>query len=26
MRARGEDRFLDGPTPTLFDDKEWQWR
>ena len=26
MRARGEDRFLDAPTPTRFDHKEWEWR
>jgi len=26
MRARGEDRSLDGPTPTRFDQEEWEWR
>ena len=26
MRARGEDRLLDAPTPTLFDEQEWEWR
>jgi antitoxin MazE len=26
MRARGEDRPLDGPTPTRFDFEEWEWR
>jgi antitoxin MazE len=25
MRQRDEDRLLDGPTPTRFDDKEWEW-
>jgi antitoxin MazE len=25
-RERGEDRLLDAPTPTRFDDKEWQWK
>jgi antitoxin MazE len=25
MRQRGEDRLLDAPTPTRFDEKEWQW-
>jgi antitoxin MazE len=24
-RARGEDRLLDAPTHTRFDDKEWKW-
>jgi antitoxin MazE len=26
MRARGDDRLLDAPTASQFDDKEWQWR
>ncbi len=26
MRAKDDDRLLDAPTPTRFDDKEWQWR
>ena len=25
MRQRDEDRLLDTPTPTRFDEKEWQW-
>jgi antitoxin MazE len=25
MRQRGEDRLLDAPTPTGFDDEEWEW-
>jgi len=25
MRQRGEDRLLDPPVPTLFDEKEWKW-
>ncbi len=25
MRQRDEDRLLDPPTPTRFDDKEWEW-
>jgi len=25
MRQRNEDRLLDAPTPTCFDEKEWQW-
>ena len=25
MRQRDEDRLLDPPTPTHFDEKEWQW-
>ena len=25
MHARGEDRLLDEPTPTRFDDETWQW-
>jgi hypothetical protein len=26
MRDRGDDRLLDAPTHTRFDDKEWRWR
>jgi antitoxin MazE len=26
MRERGEDRLLDRPTRTRFDDAEWRWR
>ena len=26
MRARGEDRLLDAPSPTQFDGQEWEWR
>lgn len=26
MHARGDDRLLDAPTSSQFDDKEWQWR
>jgi antitoxin MazE len=26
MRERDEDRLLDLPTPTQFDEKEWKWR
>ena len=26
MRQRDEDKLLDAPTPTRFDEKEWQWR
>ncbi len=26
LHQRGEDSLLDGPTPTRFDDQEWQWR
>lgn len=26
MHARGDDRLLDAPTVSQFDDKEWQWR
>jgi antitoxin MazE len=26
MRQRDEDQLLNAPTPTRFDDKEWQWR
>jgi len=25
MRQRDEDRLLDAPTSTRFDEKEWQW-
>jgi len=25
-RQRGDDRLLDEPTPTRFDDKEWRWK
>ncbi len=25
MRQRNEDRLLDAPTPTHFDEEEWQW-
>ena len=25
MRARNDDRLLDEPTPTKFDDHEWRW-
>jgi antitoxin MazE len=25
LRERGEDRLLDLPTPTRFDEKEWEW-
>ena len=26
MRERGDDRLLDEPTSTQFDDQEWRWR
>lgn len=26
MRKRGEDQLLDPPTPTRFDEEEWEWR
>jgi hypothetical protein len=26
MHDRDEDRLLDPPTPTRFDEKEWKWR
>lgn len=26
MVGRGDDRLLDQPTPTRFDDAEWHWR
>jgi antitoxin MazE len=26
MSARGEDQLLDAPSPTEFDEKEWEWR
>lgn len=25
MQARGDDRLLDVPTPTRFDEEEWTW-
>lgn len=25
MRSRDEDRLLDEPTPTQFEDREWRW-
>jgi antitoxin MazE len=25
MRERDEDRLLDAPTPTRFDEREWKW-
>lgn len=25
LRERKEDGLVDGPTPTRFDDEEWQW-
>jgi antitoxin MazE len=25
LRARGQDRLLDTPTPTRFDEEEWEW-
>jgi antitoxin MazE len=25
MHQRDEDRLLDAPTPTRFDEKEWEW-
>ncbi len=25
MRQRNEDRLLDSPVPTVFDEKEWEW-
>jgi antitoxin MazE len=25
MRARGDDRLLDVPRPTVFDETEWEW-
>jgi len=25
MHQRDEDRLIDAPTPTRFDEKEWQW-
>jgi len=25
MRERGDDRLLDPPTPTRFDENEWEW-
>ena len=26
MRERGDDRLLDAPTATRFDEEEWKWR
>jgi antitoxin MazE len=26
MHERDEDHLLDSPTPTRFDEKEWEWR
>lgn len=26
MRERDDDRLLDDPTPTRFDEEEWRWR
>jgi antitoxin MazE len=26
MRAVGDDKLLDTPTATVFDDAEWEWR
>ena len=26
VHERGEDRLLDEPTPTRFDETEWEWR
>ncbi len=26
MAERGDDRLLDEPAPTSFEDQEWQWR
>ena len=26
MHDRDEDRLIDSPTPTRFDEKEWEWR
>jgi len=26
MHTRGDDRLLDAPTSSRFDDTEWQWR
>jgi len=26
MRERGEDRLLDAPSRTRFDEEEWEWR
>ena len=25
MHRRGDDRLLDPPTPTVFDETEWEW-
>jgi len=26
LRERGDDRLIDAPTSTRFDEKEWEWR
>jgi len=26
LRERDQDRLLDEPMPTVFDDKDWKWR
>lgn len=26
MHTRGDDQLLDAPTPTRFQEKDWQWR
>ena len=26
MRAQGDDRLIDEPTQTRFDDEKWRWR
>lgn len=26
MHEHGDDELLDSPTPTRFDDEEWEWR
>jgi antitoxin MazE len=26
MAERGDDELLDAPTPTRFDEEEWEWR
>jgi len=26
MSERGDDRLLDAPTPTRFEEEEWEWR
>jgi antitoxin MazE len=25
LASRGEDRLIDAPTPTRFDEEEWEW-